>query len=97
MKRDCMKRIATFVLLAFVSSFAFAQTEKPAAAAPAPSAQEPAKAAQEPAKPAVRAAKPKSKSKPAVVAKKSRRSEDARRCLDKETNTEIIKCAEEYL
>jgi hypothetical protein len=90
MKRDGMKRIATLVVLAVFASLAFAQAEKPAAAAPAP-----APAAQEPAKPAARAAKP--KSKPSVMAKKSRRSEDARRCLDKETNTEVIKCAEEYL
>ena len=27
----------------------------------------------------------------------SRRTEDARHCLDKPTNTEIIKCAEAYL
>jgi hypothetical protein len=90
MKRDGMKRIATLVVLAVFASLVFAQAEKPAAAAAAP-----APAAQEPAKPAARAAKP--KSKPSVMAKKSRRSEDARRCLDKETNTEIIKCAEEYL
>ena len=97
MKRDGMKRIATLVVLAVFASLVCAQAEKPAAAAPAPApaAQEPAKPAQEPAKPAARAAKP--KSKPSVMAKKSRRSEDARRCLDKETNTEIIKCAEEYL
>jgi hypothetical protein len=90
MERDGMKRIATLVVLAVFASLVCAQAEKPAAAAPAP-----APAAQEPAKPAARAAKP--KSKPSVMAKKSRRSEDARRCLDKETNTEIIKCAEEYL
>jgi len=90
MKRDGMKRIATLVVLAVFASLVCAQAEKPAAAAPAP-----APAAQDPAKPAARAAKP--KSKPSVMAKKSRRSEDARRCLDKETNTEIIRCAEEYL
>ena len=31
------------------------------------------------------------------VAKKSRRNEDARECLEKPSNTEIIKCAEAYL
>jgi len=37
-------------------------------------------------------------SKPAVVRKASpKRQEDARHCLDRPTNTEIIKCAEEYL
>ena len=36
--------------------------------------------------------------KPAAMAKKnSRRSEDARQCLERATNNEIIKCAEEYL
>jgi hypothetical protein len=37
-------------------------------------------------------------SKPAVARKaSSKRQEDARHCLDRPTNTEIIKCAEEYL
>jgi hypothetical protein len=87
-----MKRVAVLAALAACSSLALAQASKPAAA------EEPPKAAavQEPAKPAAReAAKPRAKS--SVVAKKSRRSEDARRCLDKGSNTEIIKCAEEYL
>lgn len=37
--------------------------------------------------------------KPAAVAKKapSRRHLDARHCLEKASNTEIIKCAEAYL
>ncbi len=79
-----MKRIALLVVLMVSSSLALAQASKPAAP------QEPPKAAagQEAAKPSV---------KPAVVARKSRRSEDARRCLDKDSNTEIIKCAVEYL
>lgn len=37
------------------------------------------------------------KAKPAPVAKKSRRHQDARHCLQKANNTEIIKCAEAYL
>jgi hypothetical protein len=68
-----------------------------------------AQAPQEPAKSAPQAkeaAKPepmKSKSraeptKQAAVAKKPRRwNEDARHCLERASNTEIIKCAEEYL
>jgi len=49
---------------------------------------EPVKA--EPAKPAA--------AKPSAMAKKnSRRSEDARQCLERATNNEIIKCAEEFL
>ena len=35
--------------------------------------------------------------KQATVAKKTRRQEDARHCLERPTNTEIIKCAEAYL
>ena len=37
------------------------------------------------------------KAKPVPVAKKSRRHQDARHCLGKGSNTEIIKCAEAYL
>jgi hypothetical protein len=64
------------------------------AQAPAPK-KEPAKApaqteaAKEPAKAEVQ--------KPATVAKKSRRQQDARHCLERGSNIEIIKCAEEYL
>jgi hypothetical protein len=47
----------------------------------------------EPAKPAAQ----KTASKPASVAKKSRRHQDARHCLAKASNTEVIKCAEAYL
>ena len=50
--------------------------------------------AQKPA-PAKEAAKPAAAA--AEGAKKSRRGEDARHCLDKPSNAEIIKCAEEYL
>jgi hypothetical protein len=35
--------------------------------------------------------------KPAPAAKKSRRHQDARHCLQKASNTEVIKCAEAYL
>ena len=76
-----MKRIALMLALA-VASAAWGQAQKPAAPEAAkPPAQE---AAKEPAK-------------PAPVARKSRRSEDARHCLDQPTNTAVIKCAEEYL
>jgi len=39
----------------------------------------------------------KAEKKPAASAHKSRRNEDARACLERGTNTEIIKCAEAYL
>ena len=55
--------------------------DKPAAA---PETQKPA--AQEPAK-----------AKPVSRKHGPKRGEDARQCLEKPTNTEIIKCAEEYL
>ena len=65
-------------------------------------AQQPAK---EPAKPAAAPAQEAPKAEVAKVepAKKHarkpnpHRQEDARHCLDKPTNTEIIKCAEAYL
>jgi hypothetical protein len=74
-----MKRLAVVLALALVVP-AWAQEQKPAAAAPAD------KAVAE-------------KKEPTRVAKKPnpKRQEDARHCLDKPTNTEIIKCAEEYL
>ncbi len=47
------------------------------------------------------AAKPAPAAKPAAakksVAKKSRRSQDARHCLQRGDNNAIIKCAEEFL
>ena len=54
------------------------------------------------AKPPAEAAKPPATEeapKPKPMAKKPnpRRQEDARHCLDKGSNTEIIKCAEAYL
>jgi hypothetical protein len=81
-----MKRIVLLVGLTFAAQ-AWAQAQK-----------EPAKpAAQEPAKPAPQAA-----ATPQAASKASRkpnpkRSEDARHCLEQPSNTDIIKCAEEYL
>jgi hypothetical protein len=53
-------------------------------------------------KPAPQASEQKApeKKEPARMASRKpnpKRQEDARHCLDKPTNTEIIKCAEEYL
>lgn len=62
---------------------------KPAAPAAAPAAQPAAPAAQEAGQPA--------KKPVAKKAHPSRRQQDARHCLEKPTNTEIIKCAEAYL
>ena len=60
---------------------ALGQAQKPEAPKPEPKAEAKSAAA-----------------KPAVARKaSSKRQEDARHCLDRPTNTEIIKCAEEYL
>lgn len=65
---------------------------KPAAAAPAPASTPAASAPQ-----ATVTTKPAVPPKPMSADRKARREEDARHCLDKGTNTEIIKCAEAYL
>ena len=71
-----------FLLIAALAAGAPALAQdKPAAA---PETQKPA--AQEPAK-----------AKPVARKHGPKRGEDARQCLEKPTNTEIIKCAEEYL
>jgi hypothetical protein len=78
-----MKRIVFSVMLA-VAFPVFGQA-KPEAAKPE-------------AKPEAKAAEPKAAAKPAVARKASpKRHEDARQCLERATNNEIIKCAEEYL
>jgi hypothetical protein len=78
-----MKQIAFLVIVIFAAS-AFAQ-EKPAAKEEA--------AKPEPMKEAAKPAPTKSASK-----KGPRRwNEDARHCLERTSNTEVIKCAEEYL
>jgi hypothetical protein len=76
-----MKQFIFLVITIFAAS-AWAQAPAKEAAKP-----EPMKAAAkaEPAKHGV------------VIPKKRRWHEDARHCLDLPTNTEIIKCAEEYL
>lgn len=52
----------------------------------------------EPAKPVEAAKAPaKEAAKPAAMARKSKRTQDARHCLQRSGNTEIIKCAEEFL
>jgi hypothetical protein len=76
-----MKRIVLVVCVVFAGQ-AWAQAPKPAAPAQP--------AAQEMAKPPVHAAAKPRKPNP-------KRGEDARHCLEKTSNTEVIKCAEEYL
>jgi hypothetical protein len=82
-----------FLAAMLVSSLAIAQ-----APAPKPSAEAPKAPAKEAAKPAVAEVKPVVTAvKPAAEAKKSRRSEDARHCLEQPDNNAVIKCAEAFL
>lgn len=78
-----MKKIALLAALALAVS-AWAQPAK-----------EPAKPAAQEA-PKAEAAKAEAR-KPVARKINPRRQEDARHCLEKPTNTEIIKCAEAYL
>ncbi len=84
-----MKRILTTAVLAMAMSAAWGQAKAPEA----PADKSPAAAPADAAKPQAAEA-PK-----ATVARKPnpRRFEDARHCLEKGNNTEIIKCAEVYL
>jgi hypothetical protein len=81
-----MKKTILFAVLA-IASAAWAQVPAPAKDAAKPD---------EAAKPAAEAPKSQPK-KTAAVAKKSRRQQDARHCLERGSNLEIIKCAEAYL
>lgn len=86
-----MKRIVFFAAMA-LSAATYAQAPKPE-----PIKAEPLKADAPKPQPETAPAAKKA-AKPAAMAKKnSRRSEDARQCLERATNNEIIKCAEEYL
>jgi len=92
-----MRSIALLAATATVFfSAAWAQSEvkplPPEPPKPAPAAQAPAKPAPQEATKQV--AKP---SAPMSAARRARRSEDARHCLERSSNDEIIKCAEAYL
>ena len=95
-----MKKFTVLLTAVAVSVPVFAQQPaQPVAPAtdakPAAPVQEPAKA--EAPKPATMAQAPKAPAAPKKHTP-SRRNEDARECLDKGgSNTDIIKCAEEYL
>jgi hypothetical protein len=78
-----MKKIALITVLALALP-AWAQQDKPPAEAPKAEAPKPEAKAEAP--------KPKAPRKAS-----SHRQEDARHCLEKASNTEIIKCAEAYL
>jgi hypothetical protein len=59
-------------------------------------AQQPAKEAAKP-EPMKEAAKPEPATKKAAAKGPRRWNEDARHCLERASNTEVIKCAEEFL
>ena len=86
-----MRKIALLAALSIAVS-AWAQ-KPPAAPASAPSAP----AATAPAQEAPKAELAKSEVKKPARKPNPHRQEDARPCLDKPTNTEVIKCAEAYL
>ena len=69
----------------FLAAMAFAAGAFAQAQSPAPASE----LKKEAARPAAKAAR--------VAKKSSRRTEDARHCLQRGDNTSIIKCAEEYL
>ncbi len=89
-----MRKIALIAALAFAAPAWSQDAKSPAAEAakPAPMAQEAPKAEAAAAIPKAEASKPKAPRKASP-----RRQEDARHCLEKGSNTEIIKCAEAYL
>lgn len=79
-----MKNLALLAVAFALSLPAWAQDAKPPAEPPKPAAAAPAAPEAPKAKPVVKKANP-------------RRQEDARHCLEKASNTEVIKCAEAYL
>jgi hypothetical protein len=83
-----MRKTALILALA-IAMPAWAQDKPAEKPADAPAA------AQQPEQPKPEAKEETSRKKAART--HSRRMEDARHCLDKPTNTEIIKCAEAYL
>ena len=92
-----MKSIAWLAVTATMcSSLALAQEQKPAAKPAAAAATKPAETAKpaDTAKPVAQARKPAGAKK---AQRAERRQEDARHCLGRPSNTEIIKCAEAYL
>lgn len=97
MKHGTLWTLALLAGFALSSSLAIAQAQKQAPSQPAKA---PAQAAQQTGAQPAEAKDSKDGNdagKPMASAKHSRRSEDARHCLDLPSNTAIIKCAEAYL
>jgi hypothetical protein len=93
-------KTALFAVLLGFSFVCFGQTATPIPDTPPAPAKPAAAAAPAPAANAPQASvtvKPAVPPKPMNAARKAKRDEDARHCLDAGSNTEIIKCAEAYL
>jgi len=84
-----MKQLA-FLVIAMLAASAVAQEKPPAQETP------PAKEEATKSEPMKEAAKP-APTKSAAKRGQRRWNEDARHCLERTSNTEVIKCAEEYL
>ena len=82
-------KLLAFLAITFLATAAFAQ-DKPAATKEA-AKPEPVKEAAAPA------AAPAASASKAGPRKQRRWNEDARHCLERTSNTEVIKCAEEFL
>lgn len=91
-----MKHILFLAFVAWALS-AWGQAPQPATKEPAKPAAPVKEAAKPVAEPAKMAAKEPAKEQAAVTKKPRRWNEDARHCLERASNTEIIKCAEEFL
>jgi hypothetical protein len=91
-----MRKIALLAALSLAAS-AWAQKPPAAPAAPAAPATPATSVATPPAQEAPKAEIAKSEVKKPARKPNPHRQEDARPCLDRPTNTEIIKCAEAYL
>lgn len=76
-----------------LASAAWGQQKEPAK----PEAAKPEAANPEAANPEAAKTEPPKAQKKAALAKRSKRQQDARHCLQRGDNTAIIKCAEEYL
>ena len=82
-------KVISFLAITFLAAAAFAQ-DKPVAAKEAAKPEPVKEAAAPAAAPAAAASK-------AGPRKQRRWNEDARHCLERTSNTEVIKCAEEFL
>ena len=91
-----MKKIALIAALSFAAP-AWSQDAKPPAEPAKPAAAPMASEAPKAEAPKAEARKAKAQAQAPRKVHPAKRQEDARHCLEKASNTEIIKCAEAYL